>query len=71
MKPYEYKDEAGRTLCKAHHLLRCSDCGYMYELEQEVTSLQAENETLSSALHDARHEIRVLKNNIRTLNKIK
>ena len=62
MKPYEYKDEAGRTLCKAHHLLRCSDCGYMYELEQEVTSLQAENETLKAHNNDLLHEIRVLKN---------
>jgi len=41
------------------------------ELQDENEKLKAENVTLSSALHDARHEIRVLKNNIRTLNKIK
>jgi len=28
----------------------------------KVMELQAENETLASALHDARHEVRVLKN---------
>ena len=70
MKPYEYKDKAGRTLCKAHHLLRCGDCGYVYELEQEVTRLQDELETLQAHNQDLLHEIRVLKNKIATFNQI-
>lgn len=32
--------------------------------QQKIDSLQDELETLSSALHDARHEIRILKNKI-------
>jgi len=63
MKSYEYKDKSGRVLCKAHHLLRCYDCEKMYELELE-------NETLASALNDARKEIHMLKNIIRRKNQI-
>src|SRR5690625_6783840 len=35
---------------------------YLQKLEKDYLRIEAENETLSSALRDARHEIRVLKN---------
>lgn len=35
MKQYEYKDDGGRSLCKKHHMLRCSECFYTGFLEQE------------------------------------
>ncbi|MFU0790676.1 MAG: hypothetical protein ACFWT6_12055 [Virgibacillus proomii] len=35
MQSYEYEDEGGRTLCKQHHKIRCSECFYVDVLERE------------------------------------
>lgn len=35
MKQYEELDSGGRVVCKTHGMLRCSECEYVDELEQE------------------------------------
>lgn len=35
MNAYEYVDNGGRVLCKNHHKLRCDECEYTYDLEQQ------------------------------------
>lgn len=44
MKSYEY-ESGGRILCKSHNMLRCGECAYVEELEEE-------NEVMRNALRD-------------------
>ncbi|QTY16925.1 hypothetical protein [Virgibacillus pantothenticus] len=47
MQSFEYEDEGGRTLCKQHHKIRCSECFYVDVLERE-------NQRYKQALEDIR-----------------
>lgn len=47
MKSYEYEC-GGRILCKSHNMLRCGECAYVAELEDNILKLTAENERLSA-----------------------
>lgn len=40
MKPYEYITN-GRVLCVNHNMLRCSECEYVHDLEEENKRYQS------------------------------
>src|SRR5690625_3251610 len=35
MQEYEYLDDGGRALCRLHHRLRCDECFYVSELQEQ------------------------------------
>lgn len=35
MQDYEYRDEGDRYLCRLHHRLRCDECHYVSELQEQ------------------------------------
>lgn len=51
MKSYETTDSGGRIVCKEHERLRCEECAYVSEMEEEIAYLR-EGLTCISAEHN-------------------
>jgi len=52
MKQYEYKDDGGRVLCKSHHMLRCSECAHVDDLEQDLNKSLEVSYQFEGRIHD-------------------